>query len=179
MSLAMSRTSGFSRARTPDKPKQIQVILSWACALLQSTTKQLAATVVSSVTRPLLRDSSLEVESLTAFPHSGQRPSEPGLPPPPRLRLQVFPTSWRLHPPKSLLALFHARSAHRVRPSKLFPRTQAVPSPTHAALMALATNHEPPRTPRTRRRCRNTAPGRGCTSGKAHGKCPTSGPYSA
>jgi len=42
-----------------------------------------------------------------------------GLPSPNRLRLQVFSTSWRLHPPERLPALFRAGSAHGVRPSKL------------------------------------------------------------
>jgi len=49
---------------------------------------------------PTIRDdSSLGVSSPTAFPHVEQRLVVAGFTSPVRLRLQVFSTSWRLHPP--------------------------------------------------------------------------------
>lgn len=88
-----------------------RLILSWTFAPLQSLTHG----------RPSREATSL-MRFFVPFDASGirKRPT-PGLPYPAVQRLQAFSASWRVAPPDTLPALFHAGGAYGVLPSEVFP----------------------------------------------------------
>jgi hypothetical protein len=91
-------TSRCSRSGAPVKVREnFTGILSWACALLQSTTKRRAAALARAVARRT-DGTFLEVLSPSAYPRPEQWLRGAGLPRPHRRRLQVFTTSWRFVP---------------------------------------------------------------------------------
>ena len=127
--LGRSWTTGSSRssAAATELRRADNSILSWTFALLQSP---------PGYQRPPPRqpsedgchsnDASLEVPSPSASPRSGQRHELNGLASATRLRLQVFSTSWRVHPPRAWRPCCMPHPLMGLHPSELCSSRAAV-----------------------------------------------------
>jgi hypothetical protein len=124
LSLALAGLQGL-RASRSRVSQSFPRYLSWTSTSLQRTPKYLAAIVPFPVAQDRSDDSSLEVPSPTAFPCMRQRLiGRDCLPRPPAP--SGFLNLLALRSAPRLLALFRARSAHGVCPSKLFSSRAAV-----------------------------------------------------
>jgi len=154
--------TGYSRSRPPRNNGIVLGFLSWASAPLQRMPKHRAAALSQTVSRrpdakqmsnAPTSSASLEVSTLySVFPTQGSGmmagPASPN-----RLRLQVFTTSWRLHPPRACRPCFMpdpllgspSRALLLPRSRTLFPAP--LPSWRSNRLQGFAPRESPPLDP--------------------------------
>jgi len=119
-------------------------ILSWACALLQSTTTRRAAAATTG--KPSVAAPSLRSRPLQRIPARDKGNECPGLPHPKRQAPPGFHNLLTLRKAPRLPVLFHTGSAHGVHPSEHYPSHAAVHRLRAVTLMTLGRNRETPQT---------------------------------